>query len=72
MYRRIKKGHLKNCCNYPKMLKVWFYHVWEVMHPKGADRMANNVDPIQTVLIWSTLFDHIIDVGTYWLILVLI
>ena len=36
----------ENCCNYPKILTILFYHT--VMCPKDADRMANSVDPDQT------------------------
>ena len=42
----------KSCCNHPKIRTKWLYH--GVMHPKDADRIANNVDPDQTrsSLIW--------------------
>ena len=36
----------KNCCNYPKIRIMWFYH--RVMSPKDADRMAISVAPDQT------------------------
>ena len=39
-------GHPKKCCNYPKILTMWFYHTW--IHPNDADRMANGVDLDQT------------------------
>ena len=31
----------KNCCNYPKIRTLWFYHT--VMYLKDADGMANSV-----------------------------
>ena len=37
-----KIGHLKNCCNYPKIPAVWFYQT--EMCQKGEDRMANSLD----------------------------
>ena len=48
-----------NCHNCPKIGKVWCNI--ELMHPKEADAMANNVDPDQTasseaVWSWSALF----------------
>ena len=51
-----------NCCNYPEIWTVWFYHT--VMYSKEADRMANSVDPDQTApyeAVWSgsTLFAQI-------------
>ena len=56
---KIKKfGYPKNCNNYPKIQTVWFYQ--RAMNAKDADRMANSVDPDQTVegtvWSWSTLF----------------
>ena len=40
------KGGRHNCCNYPKICTMWFYHAG--MHPKDKDRMANSVDPDHT------------------------
>ena len=48
---------LKNCCNYPNIRTVRFYHT--SMHPKDADRMANSVNPDQTAPFeWSDLGLH--------------
>ena len=44
----------KNCCNYPKIWTMSLFH--RVMSPNDADRMANSVDPDQTVplrAVWS-------------------
>ena len=41
-----KSDTWKNCCNYPKIWTMWFYH--RVMSPKDADTMANSVDPDET------------------------
>ena len=51
----------KICCNHPKSWKRWLYH--GVMCPKGADGMANSVDPDQIAplrAVWSgsTQFDE--------------
>ena len=47
-----KFGHQKIFGNRPKICTRWLYH--RVMRPKGADGMANSVDPDQTApsLIW--------------------
>ena len=37
----------KICCNYSKIWTMWLYY--KVMSPNDADRMANSVDPDQTV-----------------------
>ena len=39
----LKLGTPKNCCNYPKTWPRWLYY--RGMCPKGADWMANSVDP---------------------------
>ena len=40
--------HPKNCCNYPKIWTIWFYH--SLTHPKDVCRMANSVNPDQNLL----------------------
>ena len=37
-----------------KLLQMWFYH--RTVRRRDADKMANSVDPDQTVLSGSTLF----------------
>ena len=37
----VKFGHLKNCCNYPKIGTIWLYH--REMSPKYADRIATSL-----------------------------
>ena len=39
------------CCNYPKILEVWFQHT--IIHPKYVESIANSVDPDQTAPIGS-------------------
>ena len=44
----------KVCSNHPKIRTRWLYH--RIMRPKGADGVANHVDPDQTSLlgaVWS-------------------
>ena len=54
-YRKMPKifEHPRNCCNYPKIWTMQFYH--RVISQKGAGRMANSVDQIR-LLLWSALF----------------
>ena len=55
-YRKFPKysDTQKNCCNHPKSWTRW--RNLRVIHPKDAERMANNVDPDQTAplgAVWS-------------------
>ena len=60
------------CCNHPKIWTMLLYH--RVMQPKDADRMADSVDPNQTVpseAVWSgsTLFAQTYlseNLGSLW------